>query len=1040
MIGKSTGKTSREGREGGEGKNKQLATIAACLAFAAISWRGLAATSPLSPDQERATFQLADTNLAIELVAAEPDVRAPVAIAWDADGRMFVAEMTDYPSGPVNGRIRLLEDRDGDGRYERAAIFATNLAFPNGVMAWKNGVLVTAAPDIWFLADTNADGVADVREKILTGFSEGNQQLRVNGLFWGIDNWIYGCNGRSDGEVKWADGTPAGSIRRHDFRFRPDTKQFEVIAGNSQFGMGHDDWGNRFPVFNNTPIRHVVMEDHYLERQPLLAGTDVVPSISPTNDGNRVFALTPPTLLIPQAVGFFTSACGPSIYRGTALPEFYRGNYFVCEPVQNVVQRRVLKPNGSTFIAEYAHGAPVSEPALANGTERAGSETGAPKEFLASTDRWFHGVFTATGPDGAFYIVDFYRDLVEHPHWVAPEIRDKVDWRKGEEHGRIWRVRAKDAKPAKMEKLSRASNLQLVQALESDNGWTRDTAQRLLVERNAREVVNQLEAFALRSTKPATRIQAAQILTEIGFVIGSLCLERQLADPDPRVREHAVRLAEGRAPYRGILAGSGFGRSEETLIKLVTMTEDPDARVRAQLASTLGVLNPSKSAGTARWSWGREINPANRIWYAEVPSLTKSILAVEPGDITAALGRLARHPQLDQWQATAILSSAGARPWLFLHQIVSRLENETEEQGQLLARLCAATVASTNTNDIAGLAAWIADHHSMNRLPMAAAFVEALSPDQRAEALDRLNGVLVRLEATLACTNTAAPPHVRLAAVRLLGVARSAEAASALQSLLSGEQPEPLQVAAAKALVEWSDVRAVLDQWPVLSKVARNQAVLSCVKDAKSSLRLLDFVENGKVPKVEINPATRQTLQKHRDQTVAARAKMIFAEAVSADREAVVAKYRAALKLEGDRAHGAALFERACVVCHQMQGVGAKVGPDLSGIGQQPRETLLVQILDPSRQVLPDFVAYHATTKSGDIFTGFIANESVATVTLRRANEPDVTLQRADLKEFKTSGNSLMPEGLEAGMTEQDMADLIEFLRRPDRTLFRQNQ
>jgi len=315
--------------------------------------------SPLTAAEERNTFRLADTNLTIELVASEPAVRAPVAVAWDADGRMFVAEMTDYPSGPVSGRIRLLEDLDGDGRYERNTVFATNLAFPNGVMPWNNGVLVTAAPDIWFLADTNGDGVADVRVKVLTGFTEGNQQLRVNGLFWGLDNWIYGANGRSDGEARWADSTSAAagniSIRRHDFRFRPDTKELEAIAGHSQFGMGHDDWGNRFPVFNNMPIRHVVMEDRYINRQPLLAGVDVVPSISPMPDGNRVFALTPPALLIPQPVGFFTSACGPSVYRGTALPRSYQGNYFVCEPVQNVVQRRVLVPNGSTFVATYAH-------------------------------------------------------------------------------------------------------------------------------------------------------------------------------------------------------------------------------------------------------------------------------------------------------------------------------------------------------------------------------------------------------------------------------------------------------------------------------------------------------------------------------------------------------------------------------------------------------------------------------------------------------------------------------------------------------------
>jgi putative heme-binding domain-containing protein len=212
--------------------------------------------------------------------------------------------------------------------------------------------------------------------------------------------------------------------------------------------------------------------------------------------------------------------------------------------------------------------------------------------------------------------------------------------------------------------------------------------------------------------------------------------------------------------------------------------------------------------------------------------------------------------------------------------------------------------------------------------------------------------------------------------------------------------------------------------------------VTSSMKATNGPLALLDFVESGRIAKSEIDPTTRQALQKHRDSTVAARAKMIFTDAVSPDREAVVAKYRPALKLAGDRKHGAEIFERTCVVCHQMQGVGAKVGPDLSSAGQQPRETLLVQILDPSRQVLPDFVSYNAILKNGETVTGFIANESSTSVTLRRANEPDATLARSDLAEFKTAGKSLMPDGLEAGMSEQDMADLIEFLRRPDRTLF----
>jgi putative membrane-bound dehydrogenase-like protein len=973
---------------------KQLGNIAACWALAAVAWRASAATSPLTPEQERATFQLADTNLVIELVAAEPDVRAPVAIAWDADGRMFVAEMTDYPSGPVNGRIRLLEDRDNDGRYEHATIFATNVAYPNGVMAWKNGVLVTAAPDIWFLADTNGDGVSDVREKILRGFTEGNQQLRVNGLFWGIDNWIYGANGRSDGEVKWADGTKAGSIRRHDFRFRPETRQFEVIAGNSQFGMGQDDWGNRFPVFNNTPIRHVVMEDRYLERQPLLAGTDVVPSISPASDGNRVFALTPPTLLIPQPVGFFTSACGPSVYRGTALPTAYRGNYFVCEPVQNVVQRRVLKPSGSTFVAEYADGALVFDPAR---FPNAGSETGAPKEFLASTDRWFHGVFTASGPDGAFYIVDFYRDLVEHPHWVAPEIRDKVDWRKGEEHGRIWRVRAKDAKPLKVEKLSRASNAELVRTIESNNGWTRDTAQRLLIGRGTRDVVPLLEKLASQAAAAETRVAALHLLERLSAKPGEAFVT-SLRDPNPAVRRHAVRLF---AQAMGVAIKQANGvNAVKVLSKLAN---DPDPQVRLQLACSLGVFSDDEGQ-------------------------------------VEALARLAQHPELDRWEALAVVGSAGARSWTLMLRCQSVLEHATENQLGLLQQLSAVVAGGTNATERAALFAWLQRIPSPNRLVLSASALEVLPIKERLE-FSRQPELQTVMNVAL---DPAASAPVRIGAIRTMVFRQDAtDTLKPVAALLSASQPEEIQQAAARALLDANNApmpKLAFARWASVSRSTQRQMIASSPRNSRSAMALLDAVTGDKVPLAHVDPTTRQALLKSKSTVVAERAARLFALTASADREVALAKYRGSLKLAGERARGAMLYERVCLVCHQMQGVGAKVGPDLSGIGQHARETLLVDILDPSRQVLPDFVAYSATTKSGDSYTGFIANESATTVTLRRPNEPDVTLPRAELTEFKTGGKSLMPDGLEAGLSEQEVADLIEFLRRPDRTLFTHSQ
>src|SRR6266571_4331577 len=689
--------------------------------------------SPLAPHEELTTFHFADSSLIADLVAGEPDVVAPVAISWDADGRLFVAEMTDYPSGPVSGRIRMLEDRDGDGRYERATVFADKIAFPNGVMPWNGGILVTAAPDILFFKDTNGDGHADERRVILTGFAEGNQQLRVNGLYWGLDNWLYGANGRSDGEVGWVAQAiqPAGSgdfrvarsgaereparsqtnsesagttelessvnrqagkpalqaavsIRRRDFRFRPETKQFEAIAGHSQFGTAHDDWGNRFPVFNNIPIRHVVVEQRYLDRQPLLSGMETVVPISAPEDKGRVYFLAPPTLLIPQASDYFTSACGPTVYRGDSLGLEYRGNFFVCEPVHNLIQRRRLLPNGASFVAE---------------------RTGVGKEFLASTDSWFHPVFTTTGPDGCLYVVDFYRKYVEHPHWVADELKTTVPWRTGEEHGRIWRIRPKNWKPGNPRpNLNPMKSRDLVKYLGRANGWWRDTAQRLLVERQDRSVASALENMARKSPSPLGRLHALCALDGLD-ALKPEAIRTALADSSPRVREQAIRLAEplvtdGQVPTRrefpdsagshrgnevaqdrlltsaatkSSLTGTSPRRVEDLMKSVLALARDPDPRVQFQVALTLGGLSGVEKFG--------------------------------------ALTRLAQTGAADRWQSLAILTSVGPRPWLFWKSLDERspklMGAPNDTQAAFVENLAMLIGASRHEGDLSEAATWL---------------------------------------------------------------------------------------------------------------------------------------------------------------------------------------------------------------------------------------------------------------------------------------------------------------------------------------------
>ena len=380
------------------------------------------APGPLSPAASQACFEVVPGHV-VELVAAEPLVFDPVAICWDDDGRLFVAEMSDYPNSDGGGRIVTLTDTDGDGTIDTRTIFAAGLPFPNGLMAWNGGLLVTAAPDILHLVDRDGDGAAETSEVILTGFQAGNQQLRVNGLCPGPDGWVYAANGRSGGSITSPKRPEAAvvSIDRHDLRFRPDTGEVEAVAGFSQFGLAFDAQGHRFSNWNTAPIRQVVFPLDVASRHPLSAPPSDMEVLEDPVQQNRLFPISgTPTTFNREPTDAFNASCGLSIDRGSRLAP--AGCAYVCEPLLNIVHRRELVPDGVAFEARRP----------------AGEET---REFLASRDPWFRPVFTVTGPDGALWICDFYRRWVEHPDFVRADLRGGIAWDEGKDRGRIWRVR-----------------------------------------------------------------------------------------------------------------------------------------------------------------------------------------------------------------------------------------------------------------------------------------------------------------------------------------------------------------------------------------------------------------------------------------------------------------------------------------------------------------------------------------------------------------------------------------------------------------------
>jgi putative membrane-bound dehydrogenase-like protein len=965
---------------------------------------------PRPPGEEQATFVLADPELTIELVASEPEVASPVAIAWDEDGRLFVAEMLDYPTATTSGRIRMLEDRDGDGRYERATVFADGLPFPNGVLPCYGGVLVTAAPNIWFLRDRDGDGRAEQKEVVLTGFGEGNTQLRVNGLTWGLDNMIYVANGRSDGNVREPNIAPgqAVSIRRRDLRFilapvhaigdpgsragmgarPPDVYEPEPIAGFSQFGLPHDDWGNRFPSWNTIPIRHVVLEQESLDRNPYLAETSSVASILDLSDGGRIFPISPPQPRFNrESVAFFNASCGPLIERGGLLPDRYHGNAFVCEPLANLVHRRALEPAGVTFIARR-------------------TEQG--REFLASSDPAFRPVNLANGPDGALYVVDMYRELVEHPGFVPESARGSVDFRRWHDRGRIWRIRPKTATALvnRRPNLGKADNRTLVAMLGNRNAWWRTTAQRLLVERGWYErfalgqqhlsCVPLLLAVLRDSPNTLARLHSLWALQGIDTTRAREGIARLATDPDPGLREQAIRAD---------MHKHTFGLPTDDLIRLAN---DGAIRVRFQATLALGELCRKQPA------------------------------ALE------ALGRIAARDASDPWMRLAILSGLAETALKFI-PLCGQIA-PSEGRSELLWQ-CAAIVGARNQMpELTSLIGTIADRSRGERsdaMALLAGLADGLEragkplhgmvaapPPQMQDSLARL-APLWPIACTTATSNRPVPE--RLAALDVLARGRPDLAEAIIPGLLAPDQPRDLQVAAARAVARAgrsSLADQALERWDSLALATRRELLSALAGSPALTEPLIRAMERRVIAPRELDVATREGLRRLADGALRNRAAAVLAKFAPPQRSAVIDRYQPALKLIGEPARGRDIFVRNCQSCHQHQGQGNRVGPDLSGIAGRAPDQLLSDILDPNKNVEPDYIVLAAATRRGQVYSGLLAEETATTVKLRRAEGVEDVLLRSEIEELRSTGQSLMPEGLEQSINPQEMSDLIAFLRK----------
>jgi putative membrane-bound dehydrogenase-like protein len=945
---------------------------------------GTEGVAPRSPEQSRQSIRT-KSDFEVELVAAEPLITSPVAIDWGANGRLWVCEMFDYPTGgdgnwSPGGRVKVLRDTDGDGRYDNATIFLEKIPFPTGVTAWGKGVLVCAAPDILYAEDTNGDGKADKVEKIFSGFETTNYQARVNSLTLGLDNWIYGANGLLGGTITGGGGSV--DIRNHDFRFRTMGSPMETVTGLTQQGRVRDDWGRWFGCNNSQPLLYYPHEERYFRRNPHVAAPPSTIAPAGGSDGGRVYPVsrTLERFNDPGSVNHFTSACGIGIYRDTLLGEEYSGNAFVAEPVHNLVHRMILSGEGT-------------------GLSRARAADERESDFFASSDNWSRPVQVRTGPDGALYVVDMYRFLIEHPRWIPPERLAKIDVRAGADKGRIYRVRAKGKALRDVPDLTKLGAAELAVALDSPNGTERDRVHVELLTRQDRGAVAGLEKVASEAKLPQVRVQALCALEGLG----SVSTERSVAglkDGDAHVRQQAVRLCEPLLRE---------GDPEPILETLLAMADDSSHLVREQVALTLGEWKDAR-AGRALATMARaSLNDA------EMRAAILSSCARHCGAVLDAVMK-------------ARADAAGREAWI--PALVATAAGSTDDRlmsNAVLAVLPPADgeVGKTHFEALASLM------DALDRRKVALSDYVLKRPELR----DAQPRVVRTLEAArrLAGDDQAAEV-LRAAAIHVLGRANAPEdELNLLCDLVIKSSPETLRAAALTALRRQSDAKVanrLITGWQKTSPAARAEIENLLLSRDDWTTALLMAVKARKIQPNEISLTDRKRLAESANERIRGLASEVLPQATGTKRAEVIRRYQAVGTLSGTASRGAEGFSKNCAACHLLNGIGREVGPDLGAIRNKDVDYFVKNILDPSAVVEPRFVNYVILMKDGRTLSGVIKAETTNNVTLATGGGPAAeNLARADIKSIRATSTSLMPDGLEAAFTPQQMADLVAFLK-----------
>ena len=960
---------------------------------------------PLTP-ADSAAHLVTQPEFTHQLWAAEPDITKPLCMAWDERGRLWIAESIDYPNelqppGEGRDRIKICEDTDGDGRADKFTIFAEKLSIPTGMVFGNGGLIVIEGGRTLFLKDNDGDGKADERAVLFEGWGRSDPRATASNLRYGLDNWIWGTVGNSgfDGTVKHQPIKFGPGV----FRFKPDGTALEFVrsTGNNTWGLGMSEEGIVFgSTSDNNASWYLPMANRYYEA---VSGWSAG-RLETIADSQAIYPITGPVRQA-DARRRFTAGAGHAIYTARNFPGSYWNKVaFVAEPSGHLVGQFRLEARGSDFGA-------VNE-----------------RSFLASDDEWTAPIAAEVGPDGALWVIDGYNYAVQPNSTPAGKGKAYETPLRDKSRGRIYRVAWTKASLAPRLNLAKAPLDQLVLALKNDNQLWRMHAQRLMVERGRRDVVPTLFAL-VRDTG----------VDEVGLNPGAIHALWTLhgmgqRDPNDRSFQYAA-IAALTHPSAGVrrAAAMVLPRNAESASALLASLMDPDAQVRLAAFLSLAEMPPSDEAGAAivaalnneanshdRWipdaataaaarhdasflkaalaggpipspAFSNAIRVVTRHYARRGPveSVVSTLLALNsaaPGVVRPVLEGLSTAWPRDKVPVFTAVEESG------MASLLKSLPDDA--RGSLLALADRWGKRNIFAAELAGLTSVLQEQIQNSKL----------SDTERSEAARHLVFLADREESVntiLTQITTLSTPELAGGFIAAVGQSRRTQTGP-----------------------------AVIGSFPKFTPATRRAAVAVLLRRPEWAAALLKSIEQHDLQHADLAADHWSQLRAYPDGAIVVKARELeksSGDLSSTEMEALIRKLLPVARQKGDAAHGREVFAQSCAVCHVFDGQGSTFGPALNGIGARPRQDILVDIIDPNRNVAPNYRRWTVTTTGGATIAGRLDAETATSVeVLDPAGHRHVVL-RSNIADMKPTGLSLMPVGFEK-LPEADLAALLEYL------------